>query len=242
MKSRYDKNGFTLVEILIATTIIVAILSMVYGSYFATSKSTRAYKSRIALLQQGRKVLGQMARQIRCSYAGTTEEPTPPITLTSISQQRKEIPENVIRYFDSDQDNPIGEILHLVTTSGFLGSQDTTDGLFDVTYKFDKNKGALFLSQRRFTGAPESAMQKRSWQLVASNISRLELAFFDGQQWLKNWSFNNKKRLPSAVKLDITCEDENYRQYHYGTTVYVHSWKNQSEKTQTERLVAIKKQ
>jgi hypothetical protein len=68
------------------------------------------------------------------------------------------------------------------------------------------------------------------------------LVFFDGQQWLKNWSFNDKKRLPSAVKLDITWEDGNYRQYHYGTTVYVYCRENQSEKTQTERLVAIKKQ
>ena len=93
MKNRYGKNGFTLVEILVAMAIIVVIVSLVYGSYFATSKSTQAYKSRIALFQQGRKVLRQMARQIRCSYAGTTEEPTPPITLTSISQQRKETPE-----------------------------------------------------------------------------------------------------------------------------------------------------
>jgi hypothetical protein len=68
------------------------------------------------------------------------------------------------------------------------------------------------------------------------------LAFFDGQQWLKNWNFNDKKRLPYAVKLDITCEDENHRQYHYGTIVDVYCRKNQCEKTQTERLVAIKKQ
>lgn len=242
MKSRFSKNGFTLVEILVAMTIIVTIISLVYGSYFATSKSTQAYKSRIALFQQGRKVLRQMARQIRCSYAGTTEKPAPPATLTSVSQQRKETPENVISFFDSDQDNPSGEILHLVTTSAFWASRDLTNGLFEAAYKFDKNKSALFLSQRRFTGVPESAMQKKNWQLVASNISRLELAFFDGQQWLKNWSFNDKKRLPSAVKLDITCEDENYRQYQYGTTAYVYYRKNQSEKTQTERLVAIKKQ
>ena len=240
MKSRYGKNGFTLVEILVAMTIIVAIVSLVYGSYFATSKSTQAYKSRIALFQQGRKVLGQMARQIRCSYASTAEKHTH--SATSISQQRKETPENVISYFDSDQDGPGGEILHLVTTSRFFGNQDSTNGLFEVTYKFDKNNGALFLSQKRFTGTPENAVQERNQRLAASNISHLELAFFDGQQWLKNWNFNDKKRLPYAVKIEISCEDENYRQYHYGTIAYVCCQKNQSEKTQTERLVAIKKQ
>ncbi len=241
MKSRFSKNGFTLVEILVAMMIIVTIVSLVYGSYFATSKSTQAYKSRIALFQQGRKVLGQMARQIRCSYAGTAEKPAPPATLTSIYQQREEIPENVISFFDSDQDNPSGEILHLVTTSAFWPRKDLTDGLFEAAYKFDKNKGALFLSQRRFTSTPENAVQKRNWQLIASNISRLELASFDGQQWLKNWNFNDKKRLPQAVKIEISCEDENYRQYHYGTIAYVCCQKNQDEKLRTERLVAVKK-
>jgi prepilin-type N-terminal cleavage/methylation domain-containing protein len=236
MKNSYAKNGFSLVEILVATAIIVIIVSLVYGSYFAASKSTQACKSRLALFQQGRKVLGQMARQIRCSYA------IPSMTLTSTPQQKKETPEDAISFFDSDQDSPSGEILHLITTSRFLKNSDLTDGLFEATYKFDKNKGTLFLSQRRFTGATENAMQKRDWQTVTSNVSCLEFAFFDGQQWLKNWNFNDEKRLPYAVKLDITCEDENHRQYRYGTIVDVYCGENQGEKTQAERLVAVKKQ
>jgi type II secretion system protein J len=242
MKNRYGKNGFTLVEILVAMTIIVAIVSMVYGSYFATSKSTQIYKSRIALFQQGRKVLGQMARQIRCSYTATIEKPVPSMTLTSIPQQKQEISENSVSFFDSDQDNPSGEILHLITTCRFWGNRDSTDGLFEVVYKFDKNEGTLFLNQRKFIGVPENTMEKRNWQKVLSNINCLELAFFDGQQWLKNWNFNDKKVLPSAVKLDITCEDENYRPYHYDTAVNVYCWENKSEKNQTERLMVMKKQ
>jgi len=235
-------------------TIIVAIVSMVYGSYFAISKSAQACKSRIALSQQGRKALEQMARQIRCSYVAATPK-------------SMEISEDAISYFNSDQDNPNGEILHLITTSGFLANQDSIDGPFEAIYKFDENKGVLFLSQRRFIGVPENDMQKSNWRPVittahfitskiavfdtdnaalggyetASNISSIELAFFDGRQWQKIWNFNDKKRLPSAVKLDITCEDENSRQYHYGTVVDVYCRENQSEKTQVETLVAIKK-
>jgi type II secretion system protein J len=222
MKNKYGKNGFSLVEILVAMTIIVAIVSMVYGSYFATSKSTQVYKSRIALFQQGRKLLGQMTRQIRCSYA-------PAACGELVEAGEKPVS---ISFFDGDQDNPSGEILHLITTSGFWENRDSTDGPFEAVYKFDKNKDTLFLSQRRFISLSESAVQKKNWQPVASNISRLELAFFDGWQWLKSWNFNDKKRLPSAVKLDITFEDENYRQYHYGTTVYSYCRENQSKETQ----------
>jgi prepilin-type N-terminal cleavage/methylation domain-containing protein len=204
MKNKPEKNGFSLVELLVAMTIIVAIVSMLYGSYFATSKSTQVYQSRIALSQQQRKLLGQMARQLRCSYAG---------------------------YLDSNQDNPDGEILQLVTTSGFLGNQVQAGGLFEAAYKFNKNKNILFLSQRKFTGTLETIAQKRNWQQIAGNISQFELKFFDGQQWLKSWSFNDRKKLPSAVKFDVTFEDENSRLHRYGTTVYLYCRENQNEET-----------
>ena len=228
MKSRCGKKGFTLVEILVAAAIIVTIVSMVYGSYFATSKSTRSCKSRIALSRQGRKVLGQMARQIRCSYVGSAKEyksPTRPVF-----QQRKKIPEDVISYFNGNSGETGGEILHLVTTSAISEGQAPLDGLFETTYKFDKSSGTLFLSQERFIGAPKSLVENRNWQPIARNIESVELAFFDGQQWLHTWDFKEKKSLPNAVRINITCEDENYRQYHYGTIAYVCCRKNQAKK------------
>jgi len=240
MNSRSGKSGFTLVEILVAVTIIVAILSMVYASYFATSKSAQECKTRIALSGEGRKVLGQMARQIRCSYVGSAREykyPTRPV-----SQQKEKIPQNTISYFNGDADGPRGEILHLVTTNSILAGQTPLDGLFEVTYKFDKSTGTLFLSEERFVNAPKSVVEKKNWQPFAENIECVELAFFDGQQWLPRWDFKEKKTLPYAVKINITCEDENYRQYHYGTVAYVCCRKNQGKKTTSETLVSINKQ
>jgi len=228
VKSRYGKKGFTLIEILVAAAIIVTIVSMVYGSYFATSKSARSCKSRIALSRQGRKVLGQMARQIRCSYVGSAKEyksPTRPVF-----QQRKKIPENAISYFNGNSGETGGEILHLVTTSEISEGQAPLDGLFETTYKFDKSSGTLFFSQKRFIGAPKSLVENRNWQPIARNIESVELAFFDGQQWLHTWDFKEKKSLPNAVRINITCEDENHRQYHYGTIAYVCCRKNQAKK------------
>ena len=238
MKSWHDKKGFTLIEILVAAAIIVTIVSMVYGSYFATSKSARSCKSRIALSRQGRKVLGQMARQIRCSYVGSAKEYKSPTRL--VFQQRKKIPEDVISYFNGNSGETGGEILHLVTTSGISEGQAPLDGLFETTYKFDKSIGTLFFSQERFIGAPKSLVENRNWQPIAINVESIELAFFDGQQWLHTWHFKEKKSLPNAVRINITFEDEDFRQYHYGTIAYVCCRKNQGNKT-TETLVSVNK-
>ena len=238
MSSNSGKDGFTLVEILVALAIIVTIVSMVYGSYFATSKSTQAYKSMINLSKEGRKVLEQMTRQIRCSYASKADKNT---YQTSIPQQGKADPASEINYFKGNSDEPSGEILHLVTTNGFLVEQDPPNGLFEVTYKFDKNRGLLFSSQRRFASTTKSAAQKNKWQPIAEDIESLKLTFFDGQQWLDKWDFKDKRELPSAVKINITWEDENHRQYQYGTITYICCRKNQDEETRPGTLVPVKK-
>ena len=220
------RYGFTLIEILVAMAMIVTIVSMVYGSYFAMSKSTQAYKGRMILLQEVREVLGQMALQIRCSYAGTADPLPQP--MRTVSQQRKAKRQNSINYFSGNSDDPSGEILHLVTTKRFSPEQNTQDGLLEVSYKFDKHDGLLLLSQERFVGAAEGAAQKRIWQPIARNIRSVELEFFDGQQWLKSWNFKDKKKLPCAVKINITYEDKNYRQYSCGTIAYISCQRNQN--------------
>jgi len=236
MSSSSDKDGFTLVEILVAMAIIVTIVSMVYGSYFATSKSTQAYKSKMTLSQQGRKVLGQMARQIRCSYANKAEKDTHQV---SIPQQGNTDPASAINYFNGNSDEPSGEILHLVTTNGLSVGLAPSDGLFEVTYKLDKSRGLLFSSQRRFAATTKSAVQKKKWQQIAEDIESLKLAFFDGQKWLDKWDFKDKRELPCAVKINITWEDENRRQYQYGTIAYICCRKNQGKETRSGTLMSI---
>ncbi len=236
MSSSSDKDGFTLVEILLAMAIIVTIVSMVYGSYFATSKSTQAYKSKITLSRQGRKVLGQMARQIRCSYASKADKNTYP---APIPQQGNTDPASAINYFKGNSDEPSGEILHLVTTNGFSVGLVPSNGLFEATYKLDKSRGLLFSSQRRLAVTSKSVEQKKKWQQIAEDIESLKLAFFDGQKWLNKWDFKDKKQLPCAVKINITWEDKNHRQYQYGTIAYICCRKNQGKQTRSGTLMSI---
>jgi prepilin-type N-terminal cleavage/methylation domain-containing protein len=238
VNSKYVKKGFTLVEILVAVAIIATIVSMVYGSYFATSRSAQVCKKRIAMSQQGRELLGQMAQQIRCSYAGSFKTSTTNIRIGSLKNE--EMQEKIINYFAGNSGEMDGEILKLVTTYSILEEQ--TPGLFEVTYKFDKRTGTLLLSQERFVDAPDIFFEKKNWQPLAENIENIELAFSDGRQWLNTWDFKEQKKLPYAVKIDITCQDENYQQYHYGTTAHICCRKKQGKKTTPAGLVSVNKQ
>ena len=134
------RAGFTLIEILVAVTIIVTIVSMVYGSYFATAKSTDAYKARMTASGQTQKVLRWMAKQIRCSYIGIISEDTELAGKDSV--RKNNLRKSPVIYFSYEPDAHGGGILRLVSTHRLLCQDGYANGLIDVAYKFEKNSGS----------------------------------------------------------------------------------------------------
>lgn len=250
LKSRSAKTGFTLLEILVAVGIIAVIVSMVYGSYFAAARSTEAYDVTIKVSEQARQVLGQMARQIRCAYTPQSAHRVEQKQQTSAAleqslrpeqpvSQHKSVVENVPDYFSGGVDGPSGKILQFVTTDGPSAGPQLANGLFEVIYRFDRSSRGLSLSQRKFIERLEGAADDRTWQPVLAGVERLEITFYDGQQWLTKWDFKEKRRPPEAVKIDITCEDKNYRRYRWATTAYVPCQPNQGRKTAANASISI---
>ena len=238
MRNTWGKNSFTLIEILVALALIATILSMIFGSYFAASRSAQVGQARIAMDHQGRTTLDQMARQIRCAYAGITKEAG---IGESGLRQKGIVRENDMSYFTGSQNAPNGELLRFVTTNGFAEAREKPEkGLFEMTYRFDKRTRTLFLSQRRFIDTAKKT-EKRDWIPIAENIEHLELEFSDGRQWLRSWEFQDEKKLPSAVRIEIGCRDEDDRRYGYGTVAHISCCNNRAG-TDTETLVSVNNQ
>ena len=213
MKTRYQRSGFTLIEILVAAAIILSILSFVYGTYFTISKSTQATRAKLTISQQTLKVLTRLTRQIRCSYADTVSDSA--YITEPVFERKEKKTQNNPDFFSGYTDNPSEEILHLITTNKFGMPQNSPEGLFDVTYRFDKSKGQLYLSQKRFVGTTKNTAEKKLWQPIAENVQSLKLAFFDGQKWSNKWTFKDRKKLPNAVKIDITFRDQTDRNINF---------------------------
>lgn len=235
MNSRLRQHGFTLVELLVAMALIATVLSLVYGSYIATTRSARACKSRIALARKGRKAIEQIARHIRCSYVGSLSDVAE--NGRTASGQTQIGSETAVSYFSGDARAANGEILHLVTTGGFAEDKATADGLFEVVYKFDKRTGELALSPARFVGGLRRA-EKRDWRVVSDQVESIDLAFFDGEKWLKRWNFEDEKGLPRAVRIEIGGENERFQRYDYSTVAYV-SCRDYRPAAQTETLASV---
>jgi prepilin-type N-terminal cleavage/methylation domain-containing protein len=218
MNDRLRQHGFTLIELLVAVALISIILSMAYGSYVTTTKSAEACKSRIALSDKGRKALEQISRHIRGSYAGAACDND--VNARNIAGSEQSQIEQSINYFKGDAGGLNGEILHLVTTCGLSEAKAAEDGLYEISYRFNRRTSQLAASAARFVGTAQKA-RKEDWQIVWDEVESVDLEFFDGENWLRRWDFTKKKKLPRAVRIEITGCNDSRQRYDYGTVAYI---------------------
>jgi len=240
VKRTFVKHGFTLIEILVAMAIVTGIFVMLYGSYHAISKSAGICNQRIATLDKSRDALAQMARQISCSYSARKETEIP--AAGAVFTKDKKIHKNTSILFEGNCESANGRILHFVTTKNAFPNQQAVDGLFEVIYRFDKSTGQLLFSQTKFLGSSTSPDSERVWLPIGRDIAAVDLAFYDGREWLEKWDIREKLPLPYAVKINITVEHENLRPYHYATIAPVYCQMPENNRNKNETLVSVNSQ
>lgn len=227
MKKTMGKKGFTLIEMLVAMAIVVSIVSMVYGSYFATSRSAEAYKAKMSVSESTGELLRQMARQIRCCYA-KAPEPAEAGARQSLPKTQG-ILEEPVGYFQGGDNLRTGEVLRFVTTARVYSKSDLNEGLIDVVYVFDKITRTLMVSTRRFVETASPLPEEPGFSAVMEGVENIETAFFDGTEWRAEWDYLQTKRLPAAVRIRIAVTDENGRTSEYATvaqTNCLRKWNN----------------
>ena len=71
----FQKNGFTLPELLVAIFFLILIVGAIYSSYFLSQKAVREGEKSAELNQNGRVILERMVREIRQAREIVTELP-----------------------------------------------------------------------------------------------------------------------------------------------------------------------
>jgi prepilin-type N-terminal cleavage/methylation domain-containing protein len=195
MSNRRIKSGLTLIELLIALAMVVAIISMVNAGFFAASRSAESCTGKMTLDWQQLRLIDNIAGQLRCACA-------PAQSKTCCFEY-----------------NPAVNKLHFLTTRPFDSTKDENAGLLEVDYKFDSSKGALLLSERRFVEKQGNASPQ--WRQIAENIKDMRLEFFDGRQWSTQWNYNEQNNLPSAVRITVKYQQADLSEQQCSTTAFV---------------------
>jgi general secretion pathway protein J len=208
-------TGFTLVELLIALALTSTIVTMVYGSYAAASRSLDLYGSRLACWERTSLALRLMARQIRGAYV-----PPSAAGATSLSPGSAPLSAQPAA-FRADTRGAGGEILSFITAGGFGPRPDSPTPLARVLYRYDPAAGILSVAWEPYAYGMESRQEPGLWRPLLGGVRRLELQFHDGRQWQSDWDSRDKGRPPHAVKIALTVIDEKDRPHEFQTAVPV---------------------
>lgn len=185
-----DKRGFTLIEILVALTVLVTVVTVVYSSFGAGVRAYRAQEARNYFRQNARQAWRGLSRDLRCSFAlSASDGPT---------------------FTGQDQKDGEREHSRLQFITCLPATASTAGGLARVEYYVDTDPATpeqgLVRVDYGFPFARADTARERRVQ-IAPLVRSLKLEYFDGTSWEGEWGarrYADKKQvLPLSVRVTV---------------------------------------
>lgn len=182
--TKAQQKGFTLIEILVAVTIIVILLSTVYGVFTSVSGAKERLEKEGDGYHLARVIFDRLGREIRGNYYDPKK------------------PDSFFAGGIDEQGNPFLKISTTATTpqGGKVG------GVAVVEYELrqdPENPDRKVLMRREYSPLDPTGANEPEYRLAAG-IDGMKLRFFDGSNWVDQW----KTGLPEIVEVTLTVRIE----------------------------------
>ena len=216
------REAFTLLEIIIALSMLVLILGSVYGTYSAATRALAHSKPKHALQQQATVFLQRIATEMRCSYAGYKDESPHPAANNIRSGDRERLKQEDASLFKGQEVSSGRSFLQFVTSVVTSKREQSLGGLAIVEYMLDTSTNTLARSKRRYIGGFEVDKDNYNWLVVLENVQVISVEYFDGEEWLKEWNSNDTEGLlPQAVGISLVMQSEDVGPLSFASTVKI---------------------
>ena len=216
------RPAFTLLEIIIALSMLVLILGSVYGAYAATTRSLAHFKPKHALQQQARVFLQRVTSEIRCCYAGNQDISSQPLPINIRRGEKELLKQKDASLFVGIEVSSGQSFLQFVTSAVTSKQDNSLGGLAIVEYMFDESTNTLSRRKRRYVDGFEDDNDNYDWFVVLENVQEITVEYFDGKEWLKEWDSNDMKGLlPKAVGISLVLQTEDIGPLSFISTVRI---------------------
>ena len=216
------KEAFTLLEIIIALSMLVLILGSVYGTYIAATRSLVYSKPRYALQQQAGIFMQRIASEIRCCYAGYEDGSSQSVANNIQNGERENIQPEDASLFEGREVSSGQSILQFVTSAVDSKRGHNLGGLAIVEYMFDSSMNTLSRRKRRYIDGFKVHKENYDWIVVLENVKAVTVEYFNGKDWLKEWASNKMEGLlPKAVGISLLMQTEDFEPMSFESTVQI---------------------
>jgi len=192
-------NGFTLIEILVAITILAIVLTSVYGIFGSVSAAKTRLDRDSTDYHTARVVFDRFSRELHGTYYRSSDQTT---------------------FFRGGRDNN-GETFLELTTTAVTPLSAIGTGIAEVRYRLEadeESSNELMLLMRGEKPRQSSTMLHDDRMMrLAPGIERLTVRFYSAGQWHNEWDAG-QKGLPQLVEITMIVSQEGDRQVPFSTT------------------------
>ena len=181
-------RGFTLVELLVASSILALLAAAGLAAFSTGTRSAAKVRRRGRMLARGQAVLQRMAADLRVALAHKD------VRLTSLD----------VRYEGRDVDT----VDFIAIRPARVAEEEGVTGRCEVGYHIDSDpdSGAQWLLRRQDDTLDDDELEGGALRAVGPFVSELNLQFYDGLTWRDGW--DDPQQLPAAVRIEMVMVDE----------------------------------
>lgn len=203
------KNGFTLLEIIVAISVFATILTIIYSVFYTTVRARQTSGEVAELYSKGVNFIRNFYREVSCSYLSPLWQGGPRTTI-----------------FKSERDSVDGRDMDIITfthlchqyiESEILNQSDHEE----VTYFWQRNPDTDNVHlMKRVDSTIDNTPEKGGIIFVAlENAVEFRLTFFNGSDWVEEWEDDGT--LPFAVHIYLVLKDKTGGEVPFETTIPV---------------------
>ena len=177
-----SEEGFTLVEVLLAVSLIAMMATLVFGSLYMTTSAIEAARAKSTDEQIVRRTLSLMIDELAVSESRATGP------WMGINDQRDGQPADSVAF---------------LTMGQFRGADSAKDTeLVRIVYTREGDR-LLRFSRRNLYGLTDESVEKVE---LATKVKGFNVRYYDGksQLWLDEWDSRGKPGAPKAILIELT--------------------------------------
>jgi general secretion pathway protein J len=207
------KAGFTLIEVMVAVSILAVVSTLVWSSFRQTTLTKKNIEAQALRYRTVRLALDRMAREIAMAYLSQNEDTSQPERRTRfVGRRRGGVDELSFSYFGHQR--------------LYEDSAEGDTAVIQYVGEPSRERGAgtnLMRKESRRLGyqKPEDLSGERD--VLCDEVVRLKLEYWDARdkQWREEWNTmtadGQPDRLPSKVKITLTVRDERGKEVPFQT-------------------------
>ncbi len=190
------KNGFTLIEIIVAITVFATILTIIYSVFYTTVRARQTSEEVAEIYSRGINFIRNFSREIECAYVAPVWAGGPRTTI-----------------FKAEKDSVNGRDMDILTFTHLCHQYVENETINqsdheEVTYFWQRDPVTDTINlMKRVDSTMDNDPEKGGIVFPAlENVVEFRLTFFNGTDWVEDWQDNGT--LPNAVHLYLVLKDK----------------------------------